>query len=291
MVQLFRKFRKMEEQLIGINERNQELIYRYNKRKDYILADDKYLAKEILESAQIACPKTYGVINHLTEIEAGWQNVSQYERLVIKPAKGSGGKGIMILKNHDGQWYSGNKKIQLRQIFDHLANIIFGLYSFGDSDKALIEEFVVPHDFFAEIYPSGVPDFRVILLKGQPLMAMLRMPTKRSRGKANLHQGGLGIGIDIERGVLKQAFDGKKYIDHHPDGGVILNKTVPNWKTLLSISIEVSEQFPLEYLGVDMVIDKEKGPMVMEVNVRPGLGIQLANRQGLKEVLNQNQCI
>lgn len=278
----------MERELISINERNQELIYKYNKRQDYILADDKCLAKEILEKAGLACPKTFGVISHLTEISTVWDQVKQNERLVIKPAKGSGGKGILILKRVEEEWFNGKKRISERQIFDHLANVIFGLYSFGDTDKALIEEFVVPHPFFAEIYASGVPDLRIILLKGQPLMAMLRMPTKKSGGKANLHQGGLGIGIDIERGLLKQAYDGKKYINHHPDGGVILDKPVPNWQDLLSLSVQVSQEFPLQYLGVDIVIDAHKGPMVMEVNVRPGLGIQLANQEGLKKVLHQN---
>lgn len=287
MKKLIQKFRKVERELMGINERNQELIYPYNHRKDYILADDKCLAKEILEKAGLACPKTYGVISHLTEMVSVWDKVKQNDQLVIKPSKGSGGKGILILKKTKHQWFSGNKKVSERQIFDHLANIIFGLYSFGDTDKVLVEEFVIPHPFFAEIYSSGVPDFRIILLKSIPLMAMLRMPTKKSGGKANLHQGGLGIGIDIDKGLLKQAYDGKKHVNHHPDGGVILNKPVPNWQDLLSLSVQVSQEFPLQYLGVDIVIDADKGPMVMEVNVRPGLGIQLANQEGLKKVLYQ----
>ena len=163
---------------------------------------------------------------------------------------------------------------------------MFGLYSFGDNDKALFEEFVNPHPFFASIYGDGVPDFRIILLKGKPLQAMLRMPTEKSDGKANLHQGGLGIGVDMEKGKLKMAYDGKRYHRFHPDSGnPIAGLAIPYWGEMLALAIQTAQAFPLQYLGIDLVIDKDKGPMVMEANVRPGLGIQLANQQGLKEIL------
>jgi len=116
---------------------------------------------------------------------------------------------------------------------------------------------------------------------------MLRVPTKKSNGKANLHQGGLGIGIDMTNGTLKKAYDGKTYHTHHPDNQqVIQGKKIPMWDTLLDLSIQTSKAFPLEYLGIDIVLDQIYGPMIMEINVRPGLGIQLANQQGLKSILS-----
>lgn len=279
-------FRKLESEVLGINERNIDLIYRLNRRSDYKLADDKCLAKEIFEAHDIPCPKSYGVVSHLVEIEGVWNSVRDKVSLVIKPAKGAGGKGIMILKRRGDQWYNGSKEISESQIFHHVANVLFGLYSFGDNDKAIFEEFVTPHTFFGEIYEEGVPDFRIILLDAKPLMGMLRMPTKASNGKANLHQGGLGIGVDMYNGRLTSVYDGSQYLTHHPDSKQrIEGREIPYWNTLLQMSIEVAQAFPLKYLGVDLVIDQNKGPMIMEVNVRPGLGIQLANRQGLKRIL------
>ena len=35
------------------------------------------------------------------------------------------------------------------------------------------------------------------------------------------------------------------------------------------------------YLGVDIVLDRKQGPMLLEANARPGLAIQIANGQGL----------
>lgn len=274
--------------MLGINERNIDLIYKFNKRSDYRLADDKYLAKQIFEEHGVLSPRTYGVVHQLVDMPAVWDQVKDFDNLVIKPAKGAGGKGILILKKKDGQWMSSSKVISEEQIFHHIANILFGLFSFGDSDKALFEEFVTPHPFFGEIYGSGVPDFRIILLKNQPLMGMLRMPTAKSGGKANLHQGGLGIGVDMNNGTLKKAYDGKKYHDVHPDSLKPINgQAIPHWGELVALAIQTAKAFPLQYLGVDLVIDKHKGPMIMEVNVRPGLGIQLANQQGLKEIINE----
>jgi len=37
----------------------------------------------------------------------------------------------------------------------------------------------------------------------------------------------------------------------------------------------------LGYQGVDLVLDKNKGPLILELNARPGLNIQVANRAGL----------
>ena len=285
-MRLFNYIKSMRESIIGMNERNLDLIYPNNERKHYKYADDKYLAKSIMEENGIACPRTYGVVSRIGDIEDAWEAVKVWNKLVIKPAKGAGGNGIMILKKKDGRWFQGSKEIDDFHVFSHIANIIFGIFSFGDSDRALIEEYVQPHSFFHEIYPEGVPDFRIILLKSIPLMGMLRMPTDKSNGKANLHQGGLGIGVDMKTGKLRQAFDGTHHFDYHPDSKrEILNKDIPHWDDLLALSIQTSKHFPLQYLGVDLVIDEHKGPMIMEVNVRPGLGIQLANRQGLKEVI------
>lgn len=277
---------RLRSAVLGINERNLDYIYRFNPRRFYNLADDKFITKSILEQKGIACPKTYGVISKIGDIEPVWYQVQHHEKVVIKPAKGRGGGGILVLKKKEGEWYASGKVITTDQIFSHIANVVFGIYSIGDQDKAIIEECVIPHPFFGEIYPAGVPDLRVIMFENKAVMAMLRMPTERSDGKANIHQGGLGIGIDIKSGRLTRVYDGKRFYMTHPDNGhQITGLPLPYWKAILELSLDTSKAFPLDYLGVDIVIDRQKGPMVMEINVRPGLAIQIANQKGLKEVL------
>ena len=286
---MIRRFFKVQNPkgVIGLNRRNIEFIYPHNRREHYILADDKVKAKMLLHENDIACAKTYAVIERISDIRSCWAKLQHHTALVVKPAKGCGGGGIKILrKNKLGRWQSSGKPLSDEQVFQHVTSIISGLFSMASNDVCLIEECIVPHPFFAEIYDEGVPDFRIITLKGKPLMAMLRMPTSRSDGKANLHQKGVGIGVDMKNGTLTQVFDGRAYSDHHPDNDNSVNgKRIPFWYTMLHLARKTAEAFPLEYLGIDLVIDKIKGPQIMEVNVRPGLGIQLVNKQGLQSTL------
>ena len=39
------------------------------------------------------------------------------------------------------------------------------------------------------------------------------------------------------------------------------------------------------YVGVDIVLDKDLGPMLLEVNARPGIAIQVANKTGMQHRL------
>ncbi|MEM1002758.1 MAG: sugar-transfer associated ATP-grasp domain-containing protein [Bacteroidota bacterium] len=276
-------------EVLGINERNRSYIYPNNPKQYYQLADDKIKSKSILHENNIPCAETYAEIAKIGDIPRIWQNVTTKTSLAIKPSKGFGGGGIKILKKESkGNWLTNGHLITEQEIYAHMANIILGVYSLNGNDRVLIEACIEPHYFFHEIYPVGVPDFRIILLNATPVMGMLRMPTAKSNGKANLHQGGLGIGIDLAQGILKLGFDGKQYYNHHPDSHSIINgKKIPFWDEILNLSIMTSKYVPLNYLGVDIVIDAVKGPLIMEINIRPGLGIQQVNQTGLKKLLKQ----
>lgn len=281
--------RLLKTPILGINARNLHFVYPKNPRKYFPLADDKILCKQVLHEQNISCPVTYATIERIGDISVVWNIVRNHNELAIKPANGSGGGGILILKkDQNQQWRKGKELISEPAIFAHLARIIMGMFSFGSKDQVLIEKCINAHTFFNEIYPLGVPDFRVILLHDQPVMSMLRMPTDQSDGKANLHQGGLGIGVDMEQGKLTFVYDGNCYHEVHPDNNnMVSGKKIPQWEAILDLAIQTSKAFPLNYLGVDIVLDEKEGPMVLEINVRPGLGIQLANKTGLKNILEQ----
>ncbi len=276
--------------VMGMNARNIELVYPNNDKEDYDLADDKVIAKKILHENDISCAETYAVIERMSKIKETWNKLSEdKDAIVIKPSNGFGGDGIKILiKGDDGSWMESGEKIETAQIHAHINQIIAGFYSRGNGDKAILEACITPHPFFAEIYDSVVPDFRVITLDNKPILAMLRMPTSYSNGKANLHQDGVGIGVDMETAILTQVYDGTDYSDCHPDNSESVNgKKIPYWKEMVELSIETSKCFPLDFLGIDIVIDKDAGPMIMEVNVRPGLGIQMVNKIGLKKAVEE----
>ena len=74
----------------------------------------------------------------------------------------------------------------------------------------------------------------------------------------------------------------------HPDTKAELsNLCVPFWKEHLLIAAKAYEMTGLGYLGADIVLDKDKGPMMLELNARPGLAIQIANSKGLKDVIKK----
>lgn len=290
MKKWLKKIINADEYLVGINQRNLGLVYPYNPRKHFPLANDKVLSKSILEKNDIPTPRTYAVISGLWEINEQLEEINNNKEIVIKPANGSGGGGILILfKHEDGNWYNHADELYTREkLAHHIAKIIYGVYSIGDKDQAIIEYCIKPHKFLTSIYNKGIPDFRVIVFNNIPITAMLRVPTDKSDGKANLHQGAMGIGVDLEKGILMQGFYKNKYLNTHPDSGFkFVGTTIPNWQETIDISIETSKLFPLMYLGIDIIFDKNRGPMVIEVNARPGLQIQNINKTGLKTTLHE----
>jgi alpha-L-glutamate ligase-like protein len=140
---------------------------------------------------------------------------------------------------------------------------------------------VVVDPVFAEVSYEGVPDIRIITLLGYPAMAMLRLPTRMSNGKANLHQGAVGTGVNMATGVTLGGVFYNDAIDYHPDTlKSIVGIQVPYWDKILEIAASCYELTGLGYLGVDIVLDKDQGPLMLELNARPGLNIQIANREG-----------
>lgn len=287
---MLKQFKKIREEMLGINRRNISYIHGHNPRKHFQLADNKVLAKRIMEKNGISVPETYAVINSIGGIEEAWKQVSHHHKLVIKPARGRGGSGILLLSKVGNDWLAAGKPISLDEIFSHMANVLFGLFSFSDEDQVIVERCIEPHSFFHKIYSKGVPDIRVIVFNDQAIMSMLRLPTNESGGKANLHQGGLGVGVHTDTGVLKEAYDGKKYLKTHPDTeAVIEGEQLPFWKETIQLALSTAKVFPLNYLGVDIILDEHLGPQVIEINVRPGLGIQMANKQGLRKILTHKK--
>ena len=275
--------------VLGLNERNTDFIMRLNPRKHYPRVDDKVLTKELALEAGMAVPDLYGVIANQGEVRTFPDIVENLESFVIKPAAGSGGDGILVVtgrseRKRDCFRLSSGEIISKGEILYHLSNIVGGQYSLsGNPDKALIEYCVHFDPVFADVSYQGVPDIRVVVYRGYPAMAMVRLPTRASDGKANLHQGAVGAGIDMGVGITLNGVLDNEVVDEHPDtGALIAGLEIPQWSFILESSAKGYEVTELGYLGVDMVIDRDRGPLILEMNARPGLNIQIANGSGLR---------
>jgi alpha-L-glutamate ligase-like protein len=272
--------------VMGLNERNADYTLRYNPRKHYPLVDDKVLTKQLAAQAGIAVPELYGLVEIHQQIRMLPEILKGHRDFVVKPARGSQGDGIMVVTGSTSDHYrtADGAFLSREDMAFHVSNILSGIYSLGgQGDKALIEYRVIFDPVFESITYRGVPDVRIIVFLGVPVMAMVRLPTRLSGGKANLHQGAIGAGIDMATGRTLAAVWGTGIVREHPDtGNPISGVRIPRWFDLLELGARSYELTGLGYQGVDIVLDRDKGPLILEINARPGLAIQIANQSGLK---------
>lgn len=288
---IFRDLRKMG--ILGINNRVGRYILRHNKRSNYPLVDNKVLTARRAEAWGIAMPKNYLLIENYGSLKNLHTKIQAYDSFVIKPACGSQGNGIIVIKEiireeKDGEVRilcrrSNDKLMDIEEVKHHISGILSGLYSLsGQSDSAIIQAKIDKHPIFDNYSFGGIPDIRVIVFEGYPVMSMVRLPTKSSDGRANLHQGAIGAGINMKDGCANNAVIRNQVVEIHPDTGAKLSELrLPFWKEILELAAQCYDMVELGYLGVDIVLTPNEGPIILELNARPGLGIQIANLDGL----------
>lgn len=281
-----------KENPLGMNARN-DIIYMQNPAKAIFQVNNKYQAKEALEKEGIPVTPTLKLIRNRVELrDFNWSSLP--DTWALKPNCGKGGSGIMLASERDKEekgWRTGSGRLLTQSdIEEHINLILEGEYSMNgqEMDWALFEPLIEAEEMLGKLVPYGLPDIRVICDGDKPILAMTRLPTEKSEGRANLHQSAIGAGIDLKTGKLTQAYFLDKYIEKHPDTDQVFEGvTIPEWGKILDASAACSKATGLGYLGVDIVIDKERGPLIIEVNAHPGLEIQNVAKQGLKELISK----
>lgn len=277
--------------ILGINGRNAEIIMAYNPRSNFPTVDNKVLTKELAALHGIPTPALYGVITRHGDIKKFDSIIEGRSSFAVKPARGSGGSGIMLIRETTpfSVITTSGKTIEPADLRYHIADILSGIYSLeGQDDNAIIEALINPDPVFESVTYLGVPDVRIVVYRGVPLMAMARLPTSASDGKANLHGGAIGAGIEIRTGRTNTAVHKNTIVKTHPDtGNPVSGIEIPYWDTILVMAARSLEMTGLGFTGADMVIDRARGPLLLELNARPGLAIQIANRAGLLERINK----
>lgn len=290
MFEFFHKSHK----LLGMNARNLDYVRPLNRKKARRIADDKLLCKRILRKHGLAVPGLVGKIRSHEELENfDWSKLPA--SFALKPNRGFGGGGILVVyarkKGRDDAWIKADGSlITIEDLKNHIRNILDGSFSLANlPDIAFFEERLTLLKLFKTYSYKGIPDVRVIVYNSVPVMAMLRLPTRASDGKANLQQGAIGVGIDLATGTTTSAIIGKgQIVEHVPGTELVLSGIkLPYWKEVLRIAVESQRISGLGFLGADIAIDRERGPVIIELNARPGLSIQLANLTGLRERLDR----
>ena len=285
---------KNSRKLLGMNARNLDFVRPFNRRRGMKIADQKLLCKRILTRSKLPVSALIGKIRSREELENfDWTTLPA--SFALKPNRGFGGEGILVVyarkKNRPDAWIKANGSIvTIEDLKTHIENILDGSFSLSNTpDIAFFEERLKLLKLFKPYSYKGIPDIRVIVFNRIPVMAMLRLPTRASDGKANLQQGAIGVGIDLATGTTTSAIIGKgQVVESVPGTRLPLSGIkIPYWKQILTMAVEAQSISSLGFLGADIAIDRDQGPVILELNARPGLSIQLANFAGLKERLDR----
>lgn len=277
--------------ILGLNARTQLFAYKYNTRRGKNVADSKLQTARMLKEAAVAAPAIYKKFKTSEDVyDYDWNKLP--DRFALKPSRGLGGAGIIVVKKKlvAGGWLTTQKeRISIEDLKLHTLDILEGAYSMGNvPDVAFVQEYVGRAKVFRKWAFRGTPDIRVIVFNKVPVMAMLRLPTRESGGRANLHQGAIGVGIDIATGITTRAiWHGEQIVFKPATGRKLRGIKIPSWTTVLETAVKTQMASHLGYIGVDIVIHPDRGPMVLETNAQPGLQIQLANMEGLKKRLER----
>jgi alpha-L-glutamate ligase-like protein len=277
-----------EGSVLGINSRNRDYIFPLNSPENLAIAADKLHSKEILQKHQVPIAKTLATCRTYRDLDAFEAALAELKSFALKPNKGSQGNGILIVTGRDGEGFVTSKGVMsIEDLGRHTAEILSGSFAQdGLEDAAYVEPLLVQVAALNEISDLGLSDIRVILHNRQTVSAMLRIPTSKSDGKANLHQGAVGVAIDLDTGRTAHASLNGGTVDVHPDTGrALVGIAVPHWAEILKIARVCANAIPLGYIGVDVCLDQDKGPIVLEVNGRPGIEIQNVQKKGLKDDL------
>ena len=312
--------------ILGLNARAQLFSYRYNGKEAKKIASSKLRTKRVLKRGGIPVPELYAKFKNPRDVlEFNWENLPS--SFVLKPSKGFGGDGIIVLKkkafeqikssSKNGKflgWISSQRNlVTIEDLKLHALDILEGAYSMGNvPDVAFCEEFVGRHKLLRKYAYRGTPDIRVVVFNKVPVLAMLRLPTRESKGRANIHQGAICVGIDIATGITTRAMHNNKFIKYKPvyfdrrdkqgserssgsytNSDTIAKKKklngikIPHWNKVLELAVQAQIVSGIGYLGADIILHPEKGPMVLELNSQPGLQIQLVNMVGLRRRLEK----
>ncbi len=274
--------------VVGMNARNAH-IARANPPEAIRLVTDKAATKDVLTAHDVPVAPTIAVIR-----DGRWARRLGLDDLpdqwVMKPNQGLGGNGILIAVRREGDcWVKpSGRALEVLDVKDHLRFVLDGEFSGRSRDAALLEPLLVSDPDFGRLAHQGLPDVRVICTGDQPRLAMARLPTSESDGRANLHQRAIGAAVDLATGEVVAARVGRRQVTHHPDTGEeVVGAAIPYWSEILRAASRCSAATGLQYVGADIVIDADRGPLVLEVNARPGLQIQNVSASGIRSLLDR----
>lgn len=258
--------------------------------------DNKWLFALLMVSNGIPHPTTLG--NFHPQIGARWggdplRTTSQLRDLlmarrpaciVAKPADGHQGQGLRVFSiaydtpsaevREDGTTYP------LDSFLETLRPGGLGV---------LLQEWIRQHNALDALNPGTVNTLRAVTLRTQDgrveiLPSVLRVGRDGQLGD-NWDQGGIAVAVDPDTGVLGKGRIKPKHggavVASHPDTGAPFEGAVlPNWGAVRALVERTALVVPQVRLSAWDIAFTPDGPIVVEGNFRPGIGLVQSHGKG-----------
>ena len=258
------------------------LDYHLNPRSDWALVDDKLTCQVLLEAAGLPTPGLLACYESPARPLVGLRTLSHPEQLhgflaetgsglFMKPVRSGQGQGCLAIRHYLPEQQclllENGGQMKLDELLQQLAR-----------QSYLFQERLKPHASLARLHPV-LASLRVVVLQKpeQPKLfrCLLRLPTGKNMvdNFSNGVTGNLLASVDPASGTIEKVATGRgiqwRWLEEHPDNGQsLIGLTVPDWEEARRLAVLGSRLFPrlrLQHWDIGLT---ERGPVVLEVNVR-----------------------
>jgi hypothetical protein len=238
-----------------------------------IILDDKRVFFDFFYSKTSIVPIigfiNYGKCFDLNYSTVNFFNLLQLQKaLVLKPATGGGGFGILIIEHKNDLIFINNKESTINEV----ELIIKKLNNY------IINEKIQQTGWSQSVYPNSLNTIRILTIfdklenKSKIITAVHRFGTEKSINVDNWSSGGINFKINIENGKLGKGacfpLNNKiEWLANHPNSKITIeNEVIKNWDDIKSNIIELSSKIPyIPYIGWD-IIPMDNSFIILEAN-------------------------
>src|SRR5690242_5677372 len=106
MFWLFKAARRLRELgILGMNRRNAAFILDHNPRELYPIVDDKLRMAQLCRQIDVPTPQVYAEVSSYSMLRRLPQLLGDRTEFVVKPNRGSAGRGVLVVIGRDGKNY------------------------------------------------------------------------------------------------------------------------------------------------------------------------------------------
>ena len=256
------------------NMNRQDYLYLLGEKEGQEILNNKYRTYEILKDFY----KRDLVRISDDDFEVFDNFVKKHPIFVKKPIDSSFGKGIELI---DSKKYKNTKEL--------FSDII-------KEGTLILEEQIIQDDEMASLHPESLNTIRIITYRNDKDEVFIHLPfIKIGTGESFIDDGGAGgilAKIDPKSGIITTDGKDEKNIvyKNHPDTDVkIKGFKIPKWNEAVALAKETALHFDkTRYIGWDVAISKDKGPMIVEGNGKTQFyGQQMTDEVGKKKDLEK----